>query len=383
MQHRSHSWLIPSLIASAALVLSADDARSQDAPTIDEVIAAFETREQQVFHNESLLIRYERVESDDVLPSKASGGLLPAEWKLAFRGDKWFLERRFTTPGEREDFTIPDKPKTQVVRDRMQVEWRQTVGTAFINEFGLGGNMYAGLAYTDFLGLDVPRRIARSGQADIEEVRQTHRGYVDQPFLPEFLKENRDHYSVVPEPQTIDGAECWAVVWDGMDEILVDPALGFAIRRRSYHWGPGKPMRFHLEFKEFEEVQPGLWLPTTVYADMYASIVAEAESLWGKVTNKTTYRLNEAEFNSVPDELFALDLPEGTRVVDVPRGIKYTITAASADPFGAPIEGAKKLLAESETRSASFWSQYRILIGIGGLVVVLSAAFLWKRLQVT
>jgi hypothetical protein len=358
-----------------------DNAYSQGPPALDEVIRAFEAREQRFFENDSLMLHYERVESEDVIPFAAAGGFLLVEWRLAFRGDKWFLEQRFTEPGEREGFTVPDKAKVHVLRERRHVEWRQHADTAFVNEARHCENMFHELAYTTFLGLDVPRRIATSAEAGIEEMRKGSPDDAGQPFLPEFLVEHRDRYRVEPEPRQVDGVPCWAVVWEGMDEILVDPELGWAMRRRSYHWGPGKPKAYDLAFENFEEVQPGLWLPKTVRVARYASIVADDKSLWGKVVNKRKYQLNSAEFNKVSDELFDLKLPEGTRVVDVPRGIKYTVSPAAADPFGTPIGKAQKLLAEDRGQEPRAWSDYTILFSLGALFLALGAVFAWRRLR--
>ncbi|QDU36700.1 hypothetical protein Mal4_09880 [Maioricimonas rarisocia] len=383
MRTSSFSAVFLSVASLGTLLSTANTSFGQQPPTLDEVIAALEERERLFFESGELKLDYERVESDDVVRSRASGGYLAARWTLARREDKWFLEQEFTQPGKQEEMTVPAKPRTQVYRDQRQVEWRQGVKSAFINEFGLGGNMYTGLEYTDFLGFDVPQRIAASGGADIQEVRETHRGYVDHPFLPEFLKENRSHYRVDPQPREVNGVQCWAIVWEGMDEILLDPELNFALRRRAVHWGPGEPMRYEVVCEDFDEAKPGLWLPQSIQVDTYASISAEDESLWGKVTNESTYQLHSAEFEDVPEDLFDLELPEGTRVVDVPRGVRYTVSAATASPFSAPAatEQVQKLPDPQERPLEAEPQQNLTLYAIGGLLAALAVVVLLRRVR--
>src|SRR6202021_3722013 len=96
---------------------------AKERPTIDEIISGLENTEKMFFESESLLLRYERTKSDDIVQSSYSGGYLLAEWTLAYKGGKWFNERRFTQPKETKDILIPAKPKTQIVKDNYIVDW--------------------------------------------------------------------------------------------------------------------------------------------------------------------------------------------------------------------------------------------------------------------
>src|SRR5207247_289301 len=122
--------------------LLAEAGWGQEPPTLDEIIEGLDRTEKLFFENKSLLIRYERTAAEDLLESAASGGFLLAEWTLAYREDKWFVERRFSQPFRRKDLEVPGKPTTQVVRERVILEWRQSNGSAVVDHFDLGRNIY-------------------------------------------------------------------------------------------------------------------------------------------------------------------------------------------------------------------------------------------------
>lgn len=331
----------------AALALSSRHAFGVDIaqPTLDDVINGIRASEQLLFESGSLFLKYERTASKTVTPTSYSGGLLPAEWQLAYKGGKWFSERRFTEPTEKrtDQVWIPAQPTTQVVKDETALEWMQFAKSAAINRLKAGPNIYAGLLYTRNLHFDAPRYIARSNGADIASVRKQYADEVDLPFLPAFLEDNKARYRVAPVKEDFDGKSCWVVEWPGMDRIWIDPARGFAVPRREYTWGQGKPLRYAIRNHDYREVKPGLWLPFREVEDRYASIISEKESVWGKIAATTEYHLIEVEFNNVPESLFEVRLPPGTQVADMIRDFRYTVSGQNdTDPFTAEIEKARR-----------------------------------------
>jgi hypothetical protein len=207
-----------------------------------------ERSEKSFFESESFLIRYERVKTEDVTPSKASGGFLLAEWIFAHKGDKWFNQRRFTHPTKTKELLVEAKPNTLVAKGPVMLEWQQEFQSAYVSEFAKGGKIYQGLFYTRHLSLDAPKFIAKSNGADIAALRKmaVYSDDLPLPFLPDFLRENKANYRVLPTPQEVDQASCWLVEWPGMDRFWVDPKRGFAIPLRRYSWAPGEPLMCRL-----------------------------------------------------------------------------------------------------------------------------------------
>lgn len=348
---------------------------AHEKPTVAQVIDGIARTERLFFDNASLLVRYERTKAEDVVPTSYSGGFSLAEWTMAYRGSKWFAERRFTEPKKTEKVWIPAEPLTQIIKGGALVEWTQYGRSAVIDHFDLGRNFYGGLFYTRNLSLDCPAHVAKANNADIAVIRKEYPDDADLPFLPAFLREHSDRYSVQPGAEDVDGAPCWVVEWPGMDRIWVDPQKQFAVRRRHYCWGPGKPARFEFLNRDYREVKPGLWLPFTQVEEKYASILAEKESLWGQVAARCEYRLNVAEFDNVKESQFDVKLPPGTRVVDMVRGFKYAVSGdKDSDPFTAEIEEARKRL-DQPSRRAWGW----LLAANIGLAVALAALWLWRR----
>ncbi len=334
------------LIVTSVITICAAAAgtgRAAQQPTLDQIVEGLERVEKLFFENSSLLLRYERTSTKDVTPTAFSGGFLLCEWTLAFKGDKWFADRRFTQPSRTKELWIPAEPKTQIIKDRTSLEWTKYGDLAVIEQFDMGGNIYSGLFYTRNMSLDAPRHIVKSNGGDLAAIRKRCADDADLPFLPQFLQENKSKYRVLAAPEDIEGALCWVAEWPGMDKIWVDPQRGFAITRREFAWGPGKPLKYAHRNHDFREVKPGLWLPFRQGEDRYASVVAEKESLWGKVAATNEYTLLAAEFDNVPDSQFEVKLPPGTRVIDMVRDFRYAVSGTGdTDPFTAEIEEARR-----------------------------------------
>jgi hypothetical protein len=350
-------------------------AYGQEQPTLDQIITGLEQAERAFLGSESFFIRYELTKAQEILPSRRSGVYLLLELRLARRGDKWLSERRFTHPKVTKKLMIPAKPLTEIAKESFVLEWDKEFSSAVVAELASWNNIYRNLLYTRNLSLDAPKYIAKSNGVSINALRAdpTLTSEVALPFLPEFLQKNREHYRVVPTPEKVDGALCWVVEWPGMDRFWVDPQRGFAIPRRIYSWEPGKPPRRGIWNKDYREVKPGLWLPFTQIEDRYASVNYEKEQLWGKVTARMEYRVRSLEFDNVPNSLFDVKLPPGTRVIDRVRKFKYTTSGnGDADPFDAAIAAAR--LARRQ-RLLWYWA-------IGGVVflgLLILVYRLWGR----
>ncbi len=358
------------------LSLSCARGLAQGPLDLDQVIEGLERREKLFFESRSMLIRYERVKTTRLTAAVASGGgLLPAEWTVAYHGDKWFVQRRFAQPFETKEVVVAPDPKTNLVRDQLIVEWEAGDNQVYLDSFKEGRNIYAGLYYTRNLSLDAPKHIANAAgvSQNLHKIRKRYADEAGLPFLPEFLRENRAHYRVLSKPQEIEGVRCWVVEWPDMDWFCVAVDRGFAVPRRRFCWGPGKPLRFEFRNSDYQEVKPGLWLPFRQVVDRYASIVAAKESLWGKAASRSEYRLKSLEIDDVPESLFDLELPAGTMVHDFVRDFNYVVSGEDdSDPFAAAIKHAR------DARRRSLWRWLGALL-TATVLLLLVAQRIWAK----
>jgi hypothetical protein len=364
-------WLAAVIVAPASS--GRNPARAQGAPTLAQVIQGLERTERLFFASESFLIRYERSRSEDLTATTVTGGYLLAEWTLAYKGNKWLTTRRFTKPERTEEYVVPEELRVQVLRDRVLLEWDQYTRSALLDPFENGRNIFQDWLYTRNLSLDAPKQVAASGGADTASLRQLSglKDDLDLPFLPEFLRANQSRYHVRPEPEEVDGARCWVVEWPGVDRFWVDPLRGFAVPRRVYAYGPGKPLNFEFLQRDYHQVKPGLWLPFTQIENKYSSFV-ESEALWGQVACRSEYRVHQIEFDRLPDRFFDVKLPPGTRVLDSVRKLEYLLLRSAAAPFVDPIAAAAR-----ERNRGPGW---RVLTGPARFVMAPVAAFYrWLR----
>jgi hypothetical protein len=360
-------------VAFTATFLPKDRALAEEAPTLAQIIEGIERMEAAFFNSDSFFLRYERSKTQAITPSSSSGGFLLAEWTLASKGGKWFSERRFTQPRKTKEVLIPAKPKTEVLQDKVLLEWDQQFEAAYVQHLVSDSNIYRGLFYTRNLSLDAPMYIAQSRGVSIASLRDipSLKDELGLPFLPEFLRANIRRYEVLSSQEEVDGVLCWVVQWPGMDRFWVDPNRGFAVPRRQYCFGPGKPLRFEFRNRDYREVKPGLWFPFVQVEDRYASIEREKEALWGKVITRSEYRVKSIEFDNVSDAAFEVKLPPGTRVFDSVRNFDYSVSGPSdSDPFSEAIFAAKK----QERWSIILWSS----IGIGLVCGVLVTLYIFR-----
>ena len=361
---------IPPLTIALAGIASA-----RTPPTIDELIRAWERTEQFLFESESFLLHYERTASIDLLPS-VRGGRLPAEWKLGRRGASWSLERRFTKPYTDENVVVAAEPKRIVARDGFLLDLDGGQKNASLNPFDFGGNLYAGLDYTKYVGLNAPKFILRSNDADgkIGEARRGMADHIDLPFLPDFLRTNKGRYRVDRSPTTIDGRETWHVHWPDVDELWVDSERALMFLRRRYHWAPGQPLKDEVFASDFREVTPGLWLPFSLRVDHYASVAGDSKEKWNNVVARSTYRVHAIEFGRLPRDFFDIQLPVGTHVFDMVRDLNYTVTGSSdMEPFAIPLKEGRAQL----RRTSSFWIVLNVLLIVTCLLLIVR--YRWRR----
>lgn len=340
-------------------------------PTVEEVINGIRKAEKLLFESESMLMRYEMTNGETVVSGAAD--LLPIEWIFAYRGNKWFVQSRFTHPYQTKDLLVSGLPVICLIKNKNVLDWRQE-SNAVLSDLGLGRNIYMGLDYISNLSLNGPKYIAKSLEIEnrMDEIRKLYRQYVDLPFLPDFLVENQSRYEVLSTPETVANTECWVLEWPGMDRIWTDPKHGFCVVRRAYSWGPGKPLRYDILNSDYKEVKPGLWLPFTQKQDRYFSPEFEDPKRAGKIKVIANYKLREIQFDKLTDAFFDIKLPTDTRVFDRIRNFKYTVSDDNSDPFAFSIvQGMNDL----KPTNRIWWVAINVLV----IIVIVIALFALRR----
>jgi len=105
--------------------------------------------------------------------------------------------------------------------------------------------------------------------------------------------------------------------------MTVDPSLGFMPRSRSQTIEGGKPY-VSVEFLDYQEVEPGLWMPGKYIDHSYDYVRNELEV--------TTYTLKRTIVNKPIDEQrMCVTFPTGTHVIDEIRNERYTVAESETD----------------------------------------------------
>lgn len=354
------------LWAVSFIGLGASSATAQTPPTLDQILEAMQRAEGRFFGNGSMLVKYERVRVTNMLPSS---GEMPVEMTVAYRGSKWFVQKRFTHPSKTAKLWVPAKPKTQVMRDGFLLDWNESGDLAGVHYFGVGGNIYYGLLYTRNLFLDAPKYISKCGGADLNAVRNNYPDWAALPYFPEFFLQNKAQYRILSKPELVSGVNCWIVEWPGMDRFWVDPSRDLAVVRRAYCWGPSKPLRFDVTHADYREVKPGFWLPCSTIEDQYADIRVGyvKESDWGKVGSRIEYKVTSLTLDNLDDSFFDIRLPPNTKVFDRVRQIDYRTSEDNADPFGdAFVEALAQMRRRHYLRLAIATLLVMAILGLGG-----------------
>ncbi len=133
--------------------------------------------------------------------------------------------------------------------------------------------------------------------------------------------------------ERVDGALCVVVDLADTQRLWLDPALGFAVRKRL--WFLDKKEIYELTARDFEKLGDDLWLPHEAVYTQYG----HAQAAGGNYTGKPIYdrRLTVANWKlNDPADLgyLAVEIPAGSVVIDQ--------TIEPMDDSGRPIAHAKK-----------------------------------------
>ena len=162
------------------------------------------------------------------------------------------------------------------------------------------------------------------------------------PYLPESIIDNYSKYSVKQEMENIDGHDCFVIEWKDKDILWVDPNHHWVIRQRTT-FNDDKHKKFTVRYQEYREIESGVWFPFKLSVDVYADTIVEPRTNWGKIAKRRFYETQEVKTSQLPESLFSVTPPPGTRVIDHIRKETYTIWDPNVDPFAGPIEQALKV----------------------------------------
>lgn len=348
---RTHLAVTRCLLICCFFASFSADTVSASPPTVDEVLQGLEKEEAVLFGASGFICRAQRTKCEEITPSHYSGGYLDTEFLVARKSDRWLTHKRFLnlaneTIRDRQGnkVYVPNEPRTFVMKDHFILEWLEGKDVATVDLFGEGRGMLQCLDFFSHLGFDVAKHLSRSGGADYSKAQKVEwaQDYLGHPFFPDFLRNNKLKYRVLQNEEAVDGVACCVLEYPGMDKAWLDPVRGYAVCRRIYHWGPGKPRKFEIINFGFKEYLPGLWLPQRQVVNKYASIISEDSSIWDKVACRLTYELREMTFGSIPDEAVDRKIPPGLLIVDRVRGLQYRVAAEGEDPLSGPIAQAQR-----------------------------------------
>lgn len=294
--------------------------------TLDDVISSFANRQTLMFEAGRFSISYSSVKCDPA--AKLAPNLLsPFEAKIVRDESNWYVSRRFTEPEQGDDLLIPADPSVIIASETSTCEYRKDSKLA-IQPFDTQTNLYYRLHYFSAIFLDVYKYDYESRGLDVAVVRNAYPSVAGLPFLPDFLEANRTHYSVKPGSSP----NLWVVEWPGVDRIEVDRTRDNCMVSRTYTWGDGLPLRAKCTYDDYREVKPGLWLPFRVTEVAYGDIEAD-KSGYNKPDLAKCYRVDDINFDPVDPDIFQINIPSDTRVIDGIREFQYS---TASEHVGSP-----------------------------------------------
>jgi len=122
-------------------------------------------------------------------------------------------------------------------------------------------------------------------------------------------------YRVRPQTETVDGAVCHVVEWANHDIIWVDPALGYAYRRREFRrpHGGGSVSAVRWELSDFHKYGNNLWLPHRCVRRDYPDLTNPASEL-DRQHMELAITVNRLDVNTLTDADFDFQVSPGTMI---------------------------------------------------------------------
>jgi len=189
----------------------------------------------------------------------------------------------------------------------------------------------------------------------------------DLMWLPDAFR--KASYRIVGVEE-LGGIACVHVSLPGVDDLWIDVAHGYAVRRREMTFGPGRPLRMRWRNMEFKHVGEGLWLPTLCVTEQFGPL--EEPENYNKVVLRFIMRVSEiATVRKFPSGTFRVSFPAGTIVYDERTGRRYRVTRPGEDLFDDSIARAENLY----LLRGQLWGLPRWVIYVTVIFAALTAFF--------
>lgn len=92
---------------------------------------------------------------------------------------------------------------------------------------------------------------------------------------------------------------------------------------------------------DMREAKPGLWLPWKIEETLFTDPNTDHKDVWGKVAAEQILQVSLLEFDTLKDEFFDVEIPDGAYVMDQVRQLNYRKQPDGGDPFQKSIEAAR------------------------------------------
>jgi hypothetical protein len=187
-----------------------------------------------------------------------------------------------------------------------------------------------------------------------------------------------DAYRVRERVELVDSRRCCVLELPHVDVMWLDLECPQRIMRRDLCAGTYGAVAERLEYGDYREVKPGIWLPHRVRSLQYDAF-AHAAHLRARVVRSGTFVLSDVRVNEdVTDDCFSLPLPAGT-VADVSAdGVVRAINSGQAAHVESVIGWVGRVVGTQRNRTAAGW-YYATASLLGFVLVALPGAVLLRK----
>ncbi|MDO5552905.1 MAG: hypothetical protein Q4G68_04010 [Planctomycetia bacterium] len=329
--------IFPCFLAHFCLFEGEGSEMSMQSP-VDLFFTQLERCEKELFEDTAFYVDYTRLSGRNI-PEHSD---MPQVRVIAgsFQG-AWLLETALVTENEAGHH---DRQQ-YFAKDNKIWEWRESSNSAVVAPFGDGRNMYGEWRLFENYGIAPYRALARDNGLPWPKLQELAR---NAPVLAPVTNEqlignmlaNQGAYTTGPATEEVDGAACRVIRREGYDSIWVDPACGYAIRKRIIFQDQGKHKKTVVLNKDFREVRPGLYLPMEQEVTHYMTPeLGKGPDQTGEPLYHFIYRVNEYQFGTLTEsarKFFNMSPLAGTRVLDLKSNEAYTVGRDGGDPFSGP-----------------------------------------------
>jgi hypothetical protein len=172
--------------------------------------------------------------------------------------------------------------------------------------------------------------------------------------------------------EEVDGAWCHVIDDPGRDRLWIDPAAGYAVRRRERYAGDPPALVWRCELSDLRETA-GVWFPWKARQTVRSA--SPRTGAPNALERHVEADVVEAELNQTSEEFFVFRPPAGTLVQDrdtgattqVPGGLAFLdgVVQRTAEQRGGTMQTTSPRLAAPEA-----WQEWAAVLAVFALVVV-------------